>query len=320
MAIQNWNEYVNNLNAAVMYTASILGLKLAKVVDDLWPKKKDDVTPLKITMAWINGLINAFPITATFGKYAGMFGANVQAFNIISGSMIFPPSAGEQYLHWSQIADQLGSLVAEYKKAIGAYAKNVLDAPVADPQWGINAMLSGGRFLARSSNFTQDDFDGWMYRSIEVNAIGLILQAQNFYVIRTFNKTLGCDDPPAAVMCEKQPNGAWTQWRLHKKDADTWMPESDQAAKLVQSYGFTKQQLLKGPSDCFDSHDYVQLTSPWDTATEKGIDMDPWMPCNFNLNVCNFDASEDNHNTADVERYVPYRTDRMCGRQGIMWS
>ncbi|KAK2029096.1 hypothetical protein LX32DRAFT_639377 [Colletotrichum zoysiae] len=319
MAIQGWNEYVNNLNAAIMYTASILGLKLGKVVDDLWPKKKDNVTPMKMTMAWINGIINAFPVTATFGKYAGMLGANVQGFNIITGGMMFPPSVGEQYVHWSQIGDQVGSLVGEYKKAIGAYAKSVLDAPIADPQWGINRMLSGGRFLARSNNFTQDDFDGWMYQSIEVNAIGLILQAQNVYVIRTFNMT-GCHDSLDGVMCEAQPNGAWTQWRLHVKDADDYMPENDRAAKLYRSYGFNKERLLKGPSDCFDASDYVQLTNPWDAATERSAELDPWMLCNFNLNVCNFDASEDNHDTGDVENYVPAHTDRMCERQGIVWS
>ncbi|KAK2002956.1 hypothetical protein LX36DRAFT_598399 [Colletotrichum falcatum] len=319
MGMQGWNNYVNNLDSAVLYTTSILGLKFPKIVDDLWPKKKDNVTPLKMGMAWINGILNGFPTTALIGKGAGMVGSNIQAFNIIAGGMMFPPSAGDQYLHWSEIASQMGSLVDEYKQAIAAYAKNVIDAPIADPQWGINKALRGGAFLSRNTNLTQDDVDNWMYQSVSINAIGLILQAQNIYIIRTFNRT-DCVENNNGYLCEQQPNGVWTEWRLHKKDSDDWVTEYKTADKLLQSYNFTKQTLFKGPSECFDSNDYQQLTNPWETVSDKGVNMDPWLLCNFNVNVCNFDITEDNKDRGEVLRYIPWHTDRMCERQGIVWS
>ncbi|KAK2006622.1 hypothetical protein LZ32DRAFT_641753 [Colletotrichum eremochloae] len=319
MAIQSWNQYVNNLESAVLYTASILGLKLGKLVNDIWPQPKDNVTPVKTAMAWINGLLNAFPTTAVIGAGAGILTNNIQAGNIIAGGMMFAPSAGDPYLHWSEVGAQVGSMIDGYKKAIGVYSKSVIDAPIGDPKWGINKVLSGGKFLSRNVNVTQDDFDSWMYKSVEINAIGLIMQAQNSYIIRTFNRT-DCVEKSDAYLCEQQPNGAWTEWRLHKVDSDDWVPEYRLATKLLQSYGFTKERLFKGPSQCFDSHDFEQLTNPWDTAAEKGIDLDPWLLCNFNVNVCNFDAAEDNKDRGDVERYVPWHTDRMCERQGIMFS
>ncbi|EFQ36827.1 uncharacterized protein GLRG_11974 [Colletotrichum graminicola M1.001] len=313
MGIQGWNGYVNNLDTAVTYTAAILGLKLQNVVNDLWPKMEDKLTPLKVLIGWIDGVLNAFPATSLIDQ------GNIAGFNIIASGLLAPPDPDDEYLRWSQIADQVGSVINGYKTAIGVYAKKVIDAPIADPQWGINRVLGGGTFLYRSTNFTQDDFDAWMYQSVEINAIGTILQAQNAYIIRTFNKT-DCEETSDAVLCEMQPNSAWTEWRLHKKDSDDWPPESGLATKLIQSYGFTKQTLFKGPSNCFDWNDYVQLTNPWDSAAARGFSLDPWVACNFNLNVCNFDAAEDDKGIGDVERYVPGHTDNMCGREGIIWN
>ncbi|TQN67876.1 hypothetical protein CSHISOI_07728 [Colletotrichum shisoi] len=311
MGIQGWNNYVNNLNLALTYTATILSFKLGKLVNDLWPAKKDNVTGWKMLIAWVNGIINAFPTTAIYGATAGAWASGVQGGGIISSGMMIPPPGGDQFIRWSDLSNQMGSKIDEYKKAIGEYAKTVIDAPIADPKWGINKVLTGGVFLSRDKNITQDDVDNWMYKSISTNAMGLLMQSQNVYVIRTFNRTR-CNPTMDAIFCEKQPNGKWTERRFQKRKSSK--PENKLAKKLIQTYGLTKEQVLKGPTDCFDESDYEQLTNPWETLTEKGLTLDPIRLCNFNVNVCNFDAAE-NFGYA----YDPERTDGWCEAQGIDW-
>ncbi|KZL83071.1 hypothetical protein CI238_09311 [Colletotrichum incanum] len=318
MAIQGWNNYVNNLNLAVTYTATILSLKLAKVVDDLWPAQKDNVTPMKQFLAWVNGILNAFPTTAVFGAVAGGIASATQGGNIIASGMMVPPSAGDQFLRWGDLSSQMGSKIDEYKKAIGTYAKNVIDAPISDSQWGINKVLSGGAFLTRDKNITQDDFDSWMYQTVSINAMALLMQAQNVYIIRTFNKT-DCEDKSEAILCELQPSNKWTEWRFQRRESEDDVPENRLAKKLIQTYGLRKEEILKGPTDCFDSHDYEQLTNPWETVSEKGVGLDPIQLCNFNVNVCNFDEAEGNE-YGPTDEYMPGYTDWMCELQGITWT
>ncbi|OLN87251.1 hypothetical protein CCHL11_03587 [Colletotrichum chlorophyti] len=318
MAIQGWNNYVNNLNFAVEYSATILSLKLGKVVNDLWPARTDNVTPMKQFLAWINGILNAFPTTAAFGATAGSIASTVQGGNIIGSAMMVAPSAGDQFVRWSDLSSQMGTNVDEYKKAIATYAQKVIDAPIADPQWGINKVLAGGAFLTRGQNVTQDDIDTWMYRSVSVNAMALLMQAQNVYIIRTFNKT-ECDDQSSAILCRLEPNNKWTEWRFQRRRSDDDVPEYRLAQKLVETYGLSKEEVLKGPADCFDSHDYEQLTNPWETLSEKGASTEPLQSCNFNVNVCNFDAAEGNE-YGPVDIYEPGFTDWMCELQGITWT
>ncbi|KAK1974063.1 hypothetical protein LZ30DRAFT_694611 [Colletotrichum cereale] len=110
MAIQGWNNYINNLNQALQYTSTILSLKLPKIVNDLWPKPRDDVTGIKRYVAWTNGILNAFPITATLGSIAGITAAVIMGGNIILSGMLTAPATDQQYLSWSSISSQLGSL------------------------------------------------------------------------------------------------------------------------------------------------------------------------------------------------------------------
>ncbi|KAL0936862.1 uncharacterized protein CTRU02_209078 [Colletotrichum truncatum] len=319
MGMQSWNNYINNLNLAVTYSATIIGLKLPKLVDDLWPKKRDGVTPLKMILAWVNGLLNAFPTTAVFGATAGGVASAVQGNNIIASGMMIPPGADGQYVRWSDLANQMGSKIDEYKRAIGAYAQKIIDAPINETQWGINKALQGGAFLTRDRNVTQDDFDNWMYRTISVNAMGLLMQAQNVYIIRTFNKT-DCDDSDPAFLCRLEPNNKWTEWRFQRKGSEDNVPENRLAKKLVETYGLTKEQILKGPTDCFDSHDYEQLTNPWETVSAKGISpKDPIELCNFNVNICNMDVAEgDEYGPSGW--YGPDFSDWMCELQGLTWT
>ncbi|KAJ0159822.1 hypothetical protein CTA2_9042 [Colletotrichum tanaceti] len=312
MAIQGWNNYINNLNLALTYMATILSLKLGAIVNDLWPVKQDNISPWKMAIGWMNGIINAFPTTWLFGAVYGGIASGVQGVGIVAGGMLVVPTGASQFIRWSDIANQMGSEIDNYKKAIGAYAKAVMDAPIDDPKWGINKVLRGGRFLARDNNITLDDIDRWMYQTIATNAMGAIMQARNVYVIRTFNLTL-CYPTPYAIMCELQPNNKYTEHRLQRKKKDR--AENELAKKLIETHGLTQEQVLKGPAECFDANDYQQLTNPWEALTETGIQEGAIEKCNFNLNVCNFDAAE-HYGYASHDEHV----DRWCAEQGIEWA
>ncbi|KAK1981752.1 hypothetical protein LZ30DRAFT_749823 [Colletotrichum cereale] len=321
MAIQGWNNYVNNLYQALQYTSTILSLKLPKIVNDLWPKPRDDVTGIKRYIGWTNGILNAFPITAAFGPIAGGTASAIMGGNIILSGMLTPPATDQQYLSWSSISSQLGSFIETYKQAVTTYAERVINAPIDDPKFGINTVLRNGKFLTRGSNFTQGEFDRWMYKAISVNAIGSILQAQNVYVLRTFNITTCYDENPA-ILCQPAPNNKWTQYRLHKK-GDRYEPIAGSTAKmLIETYGFTKEYILKGPADCFDANDNEQLTDPWEKNPPLGFksDLQDMEPCNFNLNVCNYDMDEIGDYYAAREGWISALSpDDECGEQGINW-
>ncbi|KAK2051373.1 hypothetical protein LY76DRAFT_621211 [Colletotrichum caudatum] len=321
MGIQQWNAYVNNLNLALTYTVAILSMKLPHMVDVLWPKPKDTVTSVKMTMAWINGVINAFPITASFGALAGSAGSIIQGNNIIMGGMMIPPAADGQYVKWSSIADQMSTKLDEYKGAIGQYAQNVINAPINETKWGINSVLQGGNYLTRSKNFTQDDIEQWMWKTVSVNAMGLILQAQNVYIIRTFNLSscdLGYDK--SAWYCQQQPNKLWTRYRLTKMGSSDSVAEHYIASQLLETYNMTKEAIFLGPTSCFDTHNYENLYNPWDTVSPSGVLLDPLAPCNFNINVCNIDAAEDDLYGPTFYTEVKNKSDWWCELQGMTWA
>ncbi|KZL85756.1 hypothetical protein CI238_10891 [Colletotrichum incanum] len=325
MGIQGWNNYVNNLNLALTYTAAILGLRLSKLVADLWPKPKDNITKAKMGLAWMNGIINAFPTTAVFGAVPGGIASAVQGNNIIVSGMLLPPSVDTQFLRWTAVGDQLGEELDEYKKAINNYAQTIIDAPINDTKWGINTVLHGGSYLVRNSNFTQDDVESWMYTTVRTNAIGLILQAQNIFIFRVYNLT-GCDlndhyeGYRSAFHCQQQPNGLWTKYRLQKKGKDDYVPEHDIATKLQNTYGLTKEDIFLGPSNCFDTHDYEQLHNPWESVSPEGVLLDAKQPCNLNLNVCTIDAAENDHYGKARYEFYDNDTDQWCKKQGVEWS
>ncbi|KAK1955774.1 hypothetical protein LY78DRAFT_593397 [Colletotrichum sublineola] len=325
MAVQQWNTYVNNLNLAVTYTVSILSMKLPHLIDNLWPKVKDDVTTVKKVLAWINGIINAFPISAALGPLAGNLGAVIQGNNIIQSSMMQPPPADQQYVKWSNMADQLATVLDGYKGAIGQYAQNIINAPINDTKWGVNSVLHGGKYLMRTKNFTQDDVENWMYRTVSINAMGLILQAQNIYIIRTYNLS-SCNLGKyfqSAFYCQQQPNSLWTRYRLTKMGSLDTVPEHSISTTLQDTYNLTKEDIFLGPTKCFDSHNYEQLYDPWETeggVSPSGGLFDPLTPCNFNVNVCTLDAAE-----GDLYGPIEYteldnKSDWYCELQGVKWT
>ncbi|TDZ30284.1 hypothetical protein C8035_v003121 [Colletotrichum spinosum] len=347
MGIQGWNNYVNNINQAITYTAAILSLKLSRLVSDLWPKPKDNVTPMKMAISWINGILNAFPITAVVtaataktvaaaaaaaaaaGKAAsvvtpavviGGTAAAVMGGNIIASGMMIPPSAGEPHVRWTAIADQMGTVIDAYKQSVGEYAGRIIDAPINEPQWGINSILKDGKYLVRDSNFTQNDIDNWMYQTIHVNAMGLILQAQNVFIYRVFNLT-SCEEGhySSAFYCKRAPNGSWTKYRLQKMGSDDMVPEHKLATKLQQTYNMTKEDIFVGPSTCLEENDYEQLVNPWENMAPDGMLFDPLTTCNFNLQVCTVDAADRNLYGKDEFMYYDNQSDWECELQGLHW-
>jgi hypothetical protein len=50
----------------------------------------------------------------------------------------------------------------------------------------------------------------------------------------------------------------------------------------------TKEQIIRGPTDCFDTNGKKQLTNPFDAG---GSPADPEGPCVFNVLVCSVDSS-----------------------------
>ncbi|KAK1979669.1 hypothetical protein LZ30DRAFT_596388 [Colletotrichum cereale] len=322
MGIQGWNNYVNNLNLAMTYTVAILGMRLSEMVHQLWPKAKDNVTGMKMAMAWMNGVLNAIPITALFGAVpAGVANALV-GNNIIMGGMIMAPASDGEFVRWTAIGEQLAKKLDDYKKAISQYSRNIIDAPINDPKWGINTVLQGGNYLVRNKNFTQDDIENWMYKTVSINAMGMLLQAQNVYIIRTLNLT-DCDANKyyykSAFYCHQQPNGLWTRYRLQKKGSDDPVPEHQLATKLQEVYGLTKEDIFLGPATCFETHDYEQLVNPWETVSSSGVIFDAMQPCNFNLNICTMDAADkDLYGPTDFE-YYENKSDWWCEQQGITW-
>lgn len=296
LALQEWNNWVNNLDTALAYTAAIFGMELPKIANDLWPRPQDDITPLKKVIGWVNGIINGFPVTALMGRYVGSLGAIIQGNDIIMSSNMVAPGTDTQYLHWSDFADQMSQVLNNYRQAISSYVTKIIDAPIDDPTWGINKILQGGRFLERGTNFTQNSLEDWMIRSVRFNALGLLLQAQDIYLLRTWNVTRErCDDRHDGLHCTPQPNGLWTRYRLQQRGGAAYDPDpaNDVAHKLMHNYDMTKEDIFEGPTRCFDQNDYELLTDPWSAGDlDLSFFADPLKPCNFNVRVCNMDAAE----------------------------
>ena len=136
-----------------------------------------------------------------------------------------------------------------------------------------------------SENFTQSDLQDIVSESITRHAIGLALQAQKIFVFRN-GKIESCQED-SSKLCSDNGDGTFTVRLLTQSDGDgNALDKSDICDTLTSKYGFTKEEILKGPTDCFDANDKQQLTNPF----EKGLPADPKAPCVFNILTCNVDA------------------------------
>ena len=270
---------MNSLNTAITFASSIVSLKLGQIVTDVYPDPKDDITPLKNIGTIFGAILGAVPFTGTLATTTGAVNKGL-AFVLSRAS---PPAVPDKFLAWTNLASSMGDILQEYQATVSTSIKNSLDAEVDDPTNGINAVIKGGDFLGVSQNFTQSDLQKVVIDSITMNAIGLALQAQKIFIGR-FNNAESCRDDAAADLCSNEDGGGTTQFSMLKRTGDkNATPQDDIAQTLMDKYGMTKEQILKGPTECFDTNGQKQLVNPLE---QGGIPADPKAPCVYNLLVC----------------------------------
>ncbi|KAH8688914.1 hypothetical protein GQ44DRAFT_744878 [Phaeosphaeriaceae sp. PMI808] len=279
IAIQNWNNYMNALNTAITFASSIISLKLSEIVTDVYPDAKDDITPLKNLGSIFGAVLGIIPFTGPIATGVGLANSGL---GFVLGR-VKPPKPADKFIAWTNVASSVGDLVRDYQATVSNTIKAILDAPIDNPDNGINAVLKGGGFLGVSQNFTQTDIQDKVIDAITMNAIGLALQAQKIFIHRLPNLP-DCDGviEDAAFTC-RQDEGAETFTGLSMLRADknaNAVRQTDLAQKLMDKYGMSQEQILKSPADCFDLNNQKQLTNAFDTDT---LPTDPKGPCVFNL-------------------------------------
>lgn len=268
---------MNSLNTAITFASSIISLKLGDIVKDVYPDPKDDITPLKTIGTIFGAILGAVPFTGTLATVAG--GANKGLEFILSRAA--PPASPDKFLAWSNVASSMADVLQDYQAVVATSIRNVIDAEIDDPTNGISGVVKGGDFLGVSQNFTQTDLQSVVIDALTMNALGMALQAQGIFIARFFTIET-CKGEAAADLCA--PEGDFfTKWIMIKRTkSDFSTPQDDIVQTLIDKYGMTKEQVLKGPTDCFDANNKKQLVSPF----EQGIPPDPKANCVFNLLVC----------------------------------
>ncbi|KAH6673213.1 hypothetical protein B0J14DRAFT_701164 [Halenospora varia] len=277
VAIQNWNSYMNSINTAITFASSIASLTLPSIVSDFYPKPKDNVTPLITASKIFTTALGVIPFT----------GAVSTAASAVSGSVSFlagrikPPTETNLFVKWSDVAASLATVVSDYQAAVSTSLKATLDAKVDDSGNGILGVLSGGGFLGIAQNFTQADLQSKVTDSINIYAIGLVLQAQGVFVYRYPS---GCTEEYYAELCVDKADGSGKAgYSLIKSDGNSNAELQDDTAKLLlEKYGFTKDMIFTGPAGCFDANGKKQLVDPFTDA----LPLDKTSQCLFNLQVC----------------------------------
>lgn len=278
VAIQNWNSYMNSLNTAISFASSIVSLTLPGIVADFYPKPKDDITPL-LTMAKVfTTVLGVVPFTGPVSTASSVISGSV---NFLAGRLDVPERT-DLFIAWSDISSSLATVVSDYQAAVSTLIKTTLDAPVNNTDTGINSILAGGAFLGASQNFTQADLQSQVTDSINLFAIGLVLQAQKVFVYR-FPKGCTDSDGSEARLCVDDGAGNQAGYYLLRADGDSNAEQQIDTAKLLlNKYKLTKEQFLVGPTGCFDANGKQQLSNPFADA----LPLDSTTQCVFNLQVC----------------------------------
>ncbi|EOD48349.1 hypothetical protein UCRNP2_4901 [Neofusicoccum parvum UCRNP2] len=295
VAIQNWNNYMNSLNTAITFASSIMGLKLPSIVNDFYPKPKDDITPLKNIVRMFSTVLSVVPFT---GQVATVASGASSGLSFLSTQMT-PPEAPDLYMSWSNVASSLGEVVTQYQASVSDSIQRTIDAQV-NTTGGINEIVAGGNFLGVTQNFTQADLQETVLSVIETFSIGLTLQAQKIFIYR--------DSYSGDTECRTPYLGGWTEYCvmdaggggpvyyfLLKSDGDSNAePQLDAADLMVNKYGLTQSQFMEIPTHCYDQNNKQQLAFPFDNA----LPLSATTPCVFNLLVC--DASD----RADINKGI----------------
>lgn len=289
---------MNGLNTAVSFASSILSLRLGEIVTDVYPDPKDDITPLKNIGLMFSSILGVIPFT-------GAVATTVTAINGGLGVALrraVPPTPPDRFLAWSNLGQTMSDVLSDFQRSISDALDRSLDAVIDDPTDGISKfpcinlngvqlltcvdeLIKGGGFLGVSENFTQSDIQDIVTDSITRNAIGLALQAQKMFVFRN-GKVPTCKES-SAKLCSDNGDGSFTVRFLTQADGDDNALNKDELADVLSSkYGITKEELVKGPTDCFDANNKQQLVNPF----ENGLPADSKAPCVFNVLTCNVDA------------------------------
>ncbi|EJT71274.1 hypothetical protein GGTG_10533 [Gaeumannomyces tritici R3-111a-1] len=281
VATQNWNSYMNSLNTAITFAASILSLQLPAISNDFITQPRDDVTPLNNILSMFATILGAIPIT---GDIKAVVSGGSQAIKFISG-LTKPPAQPDKFLSWSGIAASLGDVVKTYQASVSAGLSATLNAPIADKAAGLATVLAGGEFLGVRQNVTEGDVSGRVLDALTVYAVGLALTSQRVFLSRV----KGLDEcevrqDEAVEMCTgPDADGRFTQNLLLRADGEKAFAATDIAKKMASKYGIQKEQYMLGVAKCFDENGSKQLFNPF---ADQAIPIDRNTPCLFNLPVC----------------------------------
>jgi hypothetical protein len=288
---------MNSLNTAILFASSILSLKLGEIVTDVMPDPVDNVTPLKNIGTIFGAVLSIVPFTGPVAQATGLLNSGL-GFVL---ARVKPPAPADKFLAWSNVASSMGDIVREYQNIVSDSVETILNAEIDDPNNGINTVIKGGAFLGVVQNFTQTDLQDVVIESITNNAIGMALQAQKIFITRFFNRPDCNPDDPIHELC-KQNEGSetFTLWMMLKADGKAnAQPQTDVAKVLLEKYGFNKEQLLKGPTDCYDGNGKKQLANPVEAF--GALPSDPKAPCVMNVLVCDIDIAKGTDNRGIVD-------------------
>ncbi|KAH3981338.1 hypothetical protein HBI56_053610 [Parastagonospora nodorum] len=290
LAIQNWNNYMNNLNTAVSFASSIISLKLGEIVADLMPAPVDDATPQRTIFQIMTAIIGVVPFAGPLGTLQG---TATNGLGFLVGRSI-PPVAGDKFLAWSNAASSMAEVARAFQSAINTATEKIINTPVDDPNDGILSVIKDGAFIGVAQNFTQAQMQDLVIESLTQTAIGKALQAQKYFILRTSN----IDDGKCKTndrknqMCTQNTNDKkWVSRTLLRREGDRTTDGETAAGVLMDKYKMSQEYFLKGPTDCFDGNNKKQLQDPIELV--GALPSNPTAPCVFNLIVCDVDAWAD---------------------------
>lgn len=286
VAIQNWNSYMNQLYTALIATSNILSLKLPTIVTDLYPKPRDNITPLKTMTRVFAGALSIFPFTGPVNTAAGAISS---AVGFISTNLK-APTPPDEFLQWSNIANSMGKMVQAWQGSLSDSIQTTIDAQ-ANVTGGIYQVIRDGKFLGAHRNVTQTELQDNILRSMELYTIGLILQSQGVFVLKSQPITDGeCKEYGSHYLCVDEGNGVKRQYLVTRRDKeDNALSQEDLVNKLTGTYELTREQIMLETADCFTAVGREQGAYPFGDT----LPVDPATKCIFNLNVCESDFSRE---------------------------
>lgn len=280
---------MNSLNTAITFASSIISLKLSEIVTDIMPDPVDNVTPLKDIFGIFSATISVIPFVGSLAAVSGTLTTGL-GFVLARAK---PPVPANKFLAWSDVASTMGDVVRDYQAAVSTATENIMNAPIDDADNGIMSIIKDGAFLGVAQNFTQAQLQTLVIDSITQNAIGKALQAQNVFVLRTLNILPGrctvAEDEVDQLCIQNEGSDSFTSWSLLRATGgNSAVAETAIARTLQDKYKMTKEQILKGPTDCFDGNSKQQLQDL--IALVGALPSDPTAPCVMNMVVCDLDA------------------------------